>query len=114
MVRRAPGFQPSTFTVQLHRYGSTRKAFGAIDDEFGAGPNLLVNAPDILAENADADQLNAAEKRDEHHERRIAPDDWPIRQLVEEIDCHQQKRKARDDEPEPGAERQGIRGKTKN
>lgn len=38
------------------------EAFCAVDDEFRAGAHFFVDAADVLAENADTDQLDAAKE----------------------------------------------------
>src|ERR1039458_4781053 len=84
------------------------EALGAFHDEAGPRPNLLVDAADVLAEDPDADQLDAAEERDKDDEGRVAPKDGPAHELVEKVDRHQQEREAGDDETEHRAEREGV------
>src|SRR6185436_7776154 len=87
---------------------SALKTLGAIDNELRPRADLLVDAADVFAENADADQLDATEEGNEHHERRVAPDDRPVHQFVEKVNRHQEERTAGDDEAEPGAEGERV------
>src|SRR5258708_6426471 len=53
-------------------FGRLRQSLGSFHNELRASPNFLVNAADIFAENANADQLDTAQEQDENNQGRIA------------------------------------------
>jgi hypothetical protein len=67
------------------------EALGAVDDEPGSGPHLLVDPADVFAEDPDADQLDAAEEEDEDDERRIAHGEGKAAELHHEVGERDQK-----------------------
>src|SRR5205085_2083305 len=93
---------------------SSHKSLGALDDELRPGAHFLIDPPDVLAEDADADQLDASKEGDQDDHGRIAPDDRPAHQFIKQIDAADEKRESGYDEPQPGAQREGIGGKTEN
>jgi hypothetical protein len=87
---------------------------GLVDDELGAAAHLLVDAADVFAEDADADQLDAAEEGDEDDEGRVAPEDGPAHELVEEVDRGEQEGESGDDEAQHGAQLQRVGGEAED
>jgi hypothetical protein len=51
--------------------GIGSKPFAALDDVPGSLPDLFVYSPDVLAQNADANQLNTAKKQHHYYDGRI-------------------------------------------
>src|SRR5208283_2584769 len=88
--------------------GICAKALGPVDDESWAGPDLLVDAADVFAEDSDADQLDATEEQDQDDHRGVADGKGEPAQLHDQVRQRYQERGAGDQEPELRAERQGV------
>src|SRR5271163_2013064 len=90
------------------------KALCAVDDESRTGQHLLIDPPDVLAEDPDADQLDAPHEKDQDDERGIADGEGKSAQLHDQIGDGYQEGEASDPESQLGAERQGVRGEAED
>jgi hypothetical protein len=70
-----------------------RPTLRTIDDKFWPIAHFFINPADIFPKDANADQLDAAEKRHENHERGISPKNFPPHDLIKKVDRHQEKEK---------------------
>src|ERR1022692_789877 len=84
------------------------KALGPVDDESRAGADLLVDPPDVLPQDPDADQLDAPKEKDQDDQGRVADGKREAAQLHDQVGERDQERCPRDHETELGAERQGV------